>query len=140
MKFGALVHFVSEKLVALKYKQWETPFSHDNIPSNIINKSFHITMGAATGKPANQHVHSFSVPITLRLFFDGFKSPVSGMQTALDDMDAVLGAVLSPAVRLSGSGLADIRPVSVQPFPLSTSNEHCVYIEIVLDCLLNFKF
>ncbi len=140
MKIGALMQFVAEQVTSLRYKQWELPFSHDNIPANIINKSFHIEMGQSQSGLANQHVHQFTVPLTLRFYFNGYKSPLAAMQASLDEMDGVLGLLLSPAVRLGQDGLMDIRPVSLQPFPISTSNEHCVYIEIVFDCILNFKF
>lgn len=141
MKLGELTTLFDDKLTALRFKKWDLPFAYDNIPANILDRSFHLTVGQISSGPAVQLVHEFRVPIMVRLFFKGYRDPLSAMSAALSETDAIYAALLKPSVRLGGKdNLKDIRPVSVQPFPIDSTNDNSIILELLFESVLQYRF
>jgi hypothetical protein len=121
-------------------KEWKDGFNTANIPSNILDGAYHVEVGQISGLPASQLVHGFTAPITVRLFFKGYRDPQAVKDAALDKADVILNAVLRPSVRLQTDGLKDVRPVSIRPIPLDQSNDNALILELVFECILNYRF
>jgi hypothetical protein len=113
----------------LGYREWTDGFNVENIPSTIIDKSYHLEVNDGSGGVINQHVQNISMPITLRVFRNGFRDPASMRDEMLGDMEAIVCDILLPAVRLS-SGIKNIVFDSFSLLPLDVSNDNSVILEM----------
>ena len=141
MTLGELRPFISTKIAALNLKEWTDGFNTANIPANILDGAFHVEIGSGISGSASQLVHEFRVPFTVRVFFKGFRNPADAKDKALTRANDVLTALLKPTVRLGGvDNLKDIRPVSLTPVPLASSNDNSLILELVFEAVLNYRF
>lgn len=141
MTLGGLRAFYSAKLTALNLREWTDGFSRANIPSNILDNSFHIEIGQISSGPANNLIHEFKAPVIIRVFFKGYRNPAEAMDNALATGNSILNALLKSSVRFGGTdNLKDIRPVSVNPIPLSDSNDNSLILELAFETILKYHF
>jgi hypothetical protein len=140
MTLGDLRPFFAKLLTNLKYKEWPQAFAVDNIPANILTNSFHVAVGHISSAPAAHLVHEFKAPVTIRLFFKGYRAPNDAKDAALTQAHVILGAILKPDVRLTQEGLKDIRPGSITPVALAHTNDNSLILELVFECILNYRF
>lgn len=141
MTLGGVRTFIGNKLTTLGLKQWADGFNRENIPANILNKSFHIEHGTFAITVGGQQTHEFRGPMTVRVFFSGYRDPLTAKDTALQFANTIFEALLAPDFRLSeGTNLKDIRPVSVVPVPLAASNDNSLILELVFELVLHYRF
>lgn len=132
--------FLRTRLDALGYREWEDGFNRSNIPSTIIDKSYHIQVGTIGTGPSNQVHHIFRYPVRLFVLLKGFRSPSQAIDQGLTEAQNILDDILSVDVRLQSNGLKDVRPVSIDVLPLSESNDNTIIVDIALEGFLIFKF
>jgi hypothetical protein len=124
----------------LKLKEWPDAFHVDNIPGNILDGAYHIDIGQMAVSTDNV-LHSFVAPVTVRMFFKGYRNPQQAKDAALDKAQVILNAVLSPSMRLHGdSNLKNIKFVSMRPIPLGQTNDNAIVLELVFECVLIYRF
>jgi hypothetical protein len=140
MNFGDIRGYFRTKLDALNYREWEDGFNFENIPSTILDGSYHIEVGSITGGPANQVHHTFLMPITVRIFFKGYRTPGEAIDAALNEANLILDEILKPSNRLQTNGLKDVRPVSIQPVALQLSNDNAVILTMGFEAYLIYCF
>lgn len=140
MTLGGVRDFFRTRLDGLSYNEWGDGFNIENIPSTILDKSYHLQVGQIRTGPANQMHHTFDYPITVSLFFKGFRDPSSAIDSSLDSAQDVLNDILNPAQRLQTGGLKDIRPVGILVRPLAGSNDNTVVVEISFSVLMIYAF
>lgn len=75
--------YLRARAEAIGLTEWKDGFNFSNIPSNIIDKSFHLEVGQAVGVKANQYDQELNFSHTVRLFVKGFRNPASGIDTAI---------------------------------------------------------
>lgn len=121
-------HF-RDVLNTLGLREWPTAFSYDNIPSTILTDSYHMTIDPIVSGPSNHQVHKFDYPLTLRVFLKGFRDESESVDAAVKVGQDILCAVLQSSSRL-GDTIKDIVPNSMQPIPLSGSNDNSIIIEL----------
>lgn len=141
MKFGEVLPFLANAMTSLKFKQWEgQSFKYDSIPSTLMHRAFHIAPGQFDSGPANQNVHLFAAPYTIRIFFKGYRNPIDALNEAMNAASDVCEGLLRSAVRLSTPGIKDIRPRTIQPIQISTTNDNSVLVEMIFDVVLIYNF
>ncbi len=129
MSISSVRSFYSDRLESLGFDEWADGFSFENIPSSIVDKSFHVTVESSTGGVINQHVQNIEMPVTVRVFRQGFRDPSNGIDEAILDVETIICDILSPSVRLS----SDIKNVVFDGFsvePLSGSNDNAIMLEL----------
>jgi hypothetical protein len=141
MTLGEIRPFFASKIAALDLKEWPDGFNYANIPSNVLNKMFHVELGQVSANTFEQQCHSFRMPLTIRVFFKGYGSPQTAKDTAMTKANEILNALLKPSMRLTeGTNLKDIRPVTVRPVPLADSNDNSLILELVFEVNLIYRF
>ena len=134
MSFTAPRPYMRDLMDTLNYREWTDGFNFENIPSTIFDESYHLETGLVSGLPANQVVHQFDFPLTLRVFLKGFRDPASAIDDALLRADEINASVLSPSNRLSETtGIKDVVPGTVQVLPYDTTNDNAVILEMVFN-------
>ena len=114
----------------LDYSEWKDGFNSENIPSTIIDGSYHLATGTITGSTANQQIRTFDYTLVTRVFFKGFRDPAGAIDDALGAADTILASALADASRLSQANIKDIIPNTIQVLPLEASNDNSVILEM----------
>lgn len=145
MTIGGVRGFFRTQLNALKLKEWVDGFNIENIPSTVLNNSYHLDVGRITvGTPmgGNGFVYEFNYPVTLKVFSKGFKNPGLAIDAALDNAQDILADILQPGVRLAlaNQGLKDIRPSGITTQPLQISNDNAVILVMGFNAILVAEF
>lgn len=140
MTFGGVRDYFRTRLDGLSFREWTDGFNTANIPSTILDRSYHLEVGRIIGSPANQHSHIYNYPLTVTLFFKGFRDPGEAIDEALDQAYEVTADILQTSVRLQTAGLKDIRPVSISNEPLAGSNDNGIIVKLVFDVYLLYCF
>ena len=130
MKCLSLVRtYFRDRLEFLGFEEWRDGFNFENIPSTLLDKSFHIESGDVAPTASNHQVHEFSSPIIIRVFLKGFLDPVEAIDSAFDSADDIMAEVLLPANRL-GVNIKDVVPTNISVKPLSDQNDNSVLLEL----------
>lgn len=137
--FTDVLAYFRTVLDGLGLREWTTAFSSDNIPASILNQSYHLTLDPITGAGSNHQVHSFDAPVTLRVFLKGYRDESESVDAAIELGQDVMCAVLDSSTRL-GANIKDIVPNSMQPIPLSSSNDNSIIIEFSFTAKLYITF
>ena len=136
MSFAALKPYFQDRMATVdpELKEWEDAFNIENIPSNILDKSWHIAVGSAnyTGT-AHTCVH-FSCPITLSVFFKGYRVPKEAVDSALVMADAIVKECVKPLNRLNQANIKNVLPSLVNVRELGQSNDNVAVLEISFSC------
>jgi hypothetical protein len=138
--FGAVRPFFAGRLDALGFSEWPDGFNTENIPSTILDNSYHLEVGEIRGESNGPTNYVFSMPLVIRIFTKGYRDPGSQIDAALDIGNVVLEDLLDPAVRNAQNDLKDIRPTSVQVLPLAASNDNQVITQISLEVYMMYCF
>ena len=101
MKLTDVLPFFRTRLTALGYKEWDDSFNFDNIPSNIIDRRFHLEALDAQGIRNNQLDQEVSFPVTVRIFFKAFRNTSSARDNAIAAGQQILETVLQPETRVA---------------------------------------
>lgn len=117
------------QMEALGYVEWRDGFNADNIPSTLLDNSFHIESGDVTPTVSSHQVHEFDCPVTIRIFMKGFLDPVSAIDDSYASVETIYSGLLLPSNRL-GTTVQDIIPTSVRVSPLTLQNDNAVLVEI----------
>lgn len=140
MTLGGLRDFFRTRLDGLGYSEWTDGFNVENIPSTLLDKSYHLAVGSIKGFVANQLHHQFEYPLTVSVAFKGFLNPSEAIDLSLDAAQEILEDILDPAQRLQTDGLKDIRPLGIDVRPLAESNDNTVVVEIKFTAYFIFAF
>jgi len=124
----------------LGFREWSDGFNFENIPSSILDKAYHIEVGTITSGPSDHQAHRFLMPMTLRVFFKGYRDPSFAIDDALTNANTILGGLLAPGFRLQVNDLKDIRPTSINALPLQLTNDNAVILEMGFVAYLIYLF
>lgn len=123
--------YLRTALDVVGFREHDDGFASDNIPSTIIDGSYHLEIGTITSGPANQIHYVFTFPVTVRLFFKGYADPKGTIDQVLEQGDNVLKEVLKTSERLGQiDGIKDVIPSSIQVIPLDGTNDNSMILEM----------
>lgn len=132
-------NYFRNRMYALGYNEWTDEFNIENIPSTILDKTYHVESGDIASTASNHQPHRFDCPVTIRLFLKGYDNPVSAVDDAYVHCEDVLAEVLLPANRLSDD-IHDVQPVNIAVEPLTASNDNSVVLVITFNAITFMKF
>lgn len=132
----AIRPYFRARLNALGFREWKDGFNFENIPSTILDKSFHIEV------PSGARLNAFDMTsnditqdVVVRVFFKGFRNPADAIDTAMLRYEQILESVLASENRI-GVDIKNVYFSSMQILPLSDSNDNAVILEISFSCLI----
>lgn len=77
-------------LEAKGYQEWPDAFATDNIPANVIDKSFHVQPGPFTGIRQNQLDQETECAVTIKTFYKGYRTPQLAFDEAILDTESIM--------------------------------------------------
>lgn len=139
MSFSSVLPAFRVELDLLGLTEWTDAFNVENIPQTILDRSYHLEIGGITGNNANQTVHGFNFPVTVRVFLRGYQDTSQTRDEAMSLLDSILAELLKPAFRL-GQVLKDVKPVSIDLSSLDGTNDNDMILTMVFSADLLCAF
>ncbi len=128
--------FFRTKMNTLRFKEWKDGFNFENIPSGVLNNSYHIDANVGQRKGEyGQLDQEFEQEVVIRLFKKGYKNPAEAIDDCLTSLDTIVEAVLDNEVRL-GCNIKNIYLDNYLIRPIDLSNDNVAVLEITFSCLL----
>jgi hypothetical protein len=137
MTFSTLRPYFEQRMLAVdaELKEWEDGFNIDNIPSSILDKSWHIQFNPFSYNTGGAHTClSFNCPVTLNVFFKGYRNPKEAIDTALIFADAIIKECTKPVQRLNQPKIKNVLPSLVSVRELDTTNDNAAVLELQFNC------
>src|SRR5690606_922977 len=110
-------------------------FSDDNIPSTIIDRSYHLLLGESSNIKQNQDLIEVLQPVSVKLYIKGFRDTSEGRDRAVQYQEAAIKEALETDRR--GAAYTGIKNVLYQGgglTELSTDNDNLIRITLNFNC------
>ena len=117
------------RMDALGHKEWTDGFNTENIPSNILDRSYHLSNGSIASEASSHIGHEFLYPVTIKLFLKGYRDPKQGIDDAVGYGENILNEVLKSSNRL-GTTIKDVIPQGMEILPLNESNDNAIILQV----------
>lgn len=119
----------------LNFKEWKDGFNFENIPSTLLNNSYHIESNQTKGEKLNQNDQVILSTVSIRLFKKGYKDPASAIDLTIQDQENILLEILNPQNRIGG-GIKTIKYLGSNIEPLNTDNDNAIILKLDFECLI----
>lgn len=120
-------------------QEWTDGFNFDNIPSTILDGSYHLDSGSFSNIKQNQDCLDASGTFTVRVFLKGFRDPQDGIDRGWAKGQAIVQECLKASNRATQAGIKNVQLLTFAVEPLDVSNDNVVRtvlsftVTIVLD-------
>jgi hypothetical protein len=122
-------------LTSLRYREWTDGFNFENIPSNVLNNTFHISTPSGARRGAySQTSQEIEQDVVVRVFFKGFRNPAQAIDRSMEAYQDILEKCLG-ADRL-GCSIKNVYLNTMQILPLAQTNDNSVILEVTFSCLI----
>ena len=126
-------------LVALGFKEWTDAFNVDNIPSTILDKSFHLSAPSGSRRGGyDQQKQDAETSVAIRIARKGYKNPANAIDQCLVDVDAIITQCLD-ITRRNESGIKNVYNGGHSITALDASNDNVAVLEINFTCFIILK-
>lgn len=101
-------------------KEWADGFNFDNIPSTLLNKSYHISPNEGTTIKNNQNDQEINYSQSIRIFVKGYRDNATAIDNAHLIVDNLIKECVNPKNRLTQSN--GIKNVFFENFSFTTND------------------
>lgn len=115
------------------FSLWGDGFAEDNIPSNILDHSYHLRVGRISGTTANQYDVESRMPVTISFFVKGYADPDAAIDSAIAEAEMVVTEIMRPSNRTNTDGIHNISFIGMDISPLAASNDNAILAAIEFD-------
>jgi hypothetical protein len=127
--------FIRGRMNALGFREWADGFNTSNIPSTLLDKSYHIQSNNFVTIGLNQHSQDLNMQVILRVFRKGFRDVASGIDTSINDSETIIKDLLAPSVRIGTAGFKNIVFNNLGLEPIE-SNDNIIIASLDLNFLI----
>jgi hypothetical protein len=117
MSLSVVRPFFRSVLNSQGYTEWTDGFNSENIPSTILDKSYHIETFNFTGLRLNQLDQEIETDVTVSLFFKGYRDSSNAIDVSIQKVEDFIKEVLKPSSRV-GQFANGIKNITLQGFSL----------------------
>ena len=118
------------RMNSLNYKEWKDGFNIENIPSSLLNGSYHILCGSIDVNETGPKHISFDYPIILRLFLKGFRKPADAIDSGIEKGENIIKDIVSVTNRTSISCIKNVLCNNIEIIELSDTNDNSIIVEM----------
>lgn len=126
--------FFKARCLAVSLTEHPDGFAIDNIPSTLIDRSFHINFSSVTGRKLNQNDQEVEGSVEVVFYIKGYRNVSEGIDKAIEKAEALVKEVEKPANRL-GSSLKLVTFQTMQLEPIDASNDNAIRARLVFNVL-----
>ncbi len=136
MAMEAIRPYFKTHLNALGFKEWKDAFNVSNIPSTLVQGSYHVLSPGGQRRAAyNQQDQGIIQNTQVRVFYKGYRSPADAVDAAMLGYNTILTRVLAPENRL-GVVVKNVFFDSMNIQPIDATNDNAAILEINFSCLI----
>lgn len=139
MSFSLVRPYFRKHLSSLNFKEWSDGFNIENIPSTVLDKSYHIESNTAQTVGSNQLAYTLTQRVVISIFRKGFRTPSMALDMLMNDVDDILDVVVDPTNRLT-TGIKNVKFVQFQAQPIAESNDNAVVMRLEFECMIISNF
>lgn len=99
MSLSLVRPYFRTRMTSLAFVEHEDGFNSANIPSTLLDRSFHISSPSISPVDQNQELIVLEVETVIRFFLKGYRSPADAIDNAMIEEQAILKSVLAAANR-----------------------------------------
>ena len=142
MSIAVVKPFISAQVNSLGFEEWEDAFGNNNIPSTIIDRSYHQLVVNVLGSGISQETLEYTVIHEVKLFFKAFNQTDVSVDKAIVEAEEVLKKFLN-VPDYTTAGLKGVFLDSIDISPLDNEeNDNIIVVTITLNikvftCLYN---
>ena len=136
MSITSIKPYFSSKLVTLGFEEWPDGFGDDNIPSTLVDRTFHQRFINASGTKVNQESFEMLVTHQIKVFFKGFRDPAAAIDQGLLESQSLIAELLNLA-DYSTAGIKGLffANFTVEPFD-DVQNDNLIVATLTFDVLV----
>lgn len=130
MSMTGIKPYFKERLENLNYREWEDGFNFENIPSNLLDRSFHIYVNFGNGVRLNMQAQEIDITVELRVFFKGYRNISEGIDRAIEGIEDIIVEVVKSENRLENNNT--FKNVLLNGFfinPLNNTNDNSILVD-----------
>lgn len=124
--------YIRARAKAVGLTEWTDAFNVENIPSTLLNKSFHMEMGTATALKREGRDVTIDYPVLVSIAVKGYRTPAEAVDSAISLSQQLTAEAMDPTLRYTQTSIKDVFMESLAIDPLATSNDNVVVAALAL--------
>ena len=128
MSWTEIRPYFENLLDAADHSQWSDGFASDNIPSNLLDRAYHIAIGPLVGISQNQQDQETQTTVTVRTFYKGYNDPKTAIDTAIEQTQLIMQSCVKPSNRVATGGIKNVIFSEANIDPIDGSNDNAVVV------------
>lgn len=124
MSLTGIRQFIRTNMDDLGFQEWTDAFNTDNIPNDILDKSYHILSTTVDESTVNMHDLPLEFEQQISVFRKGFRDPAQAVDTIIEDCENIICELMHPDNRFDGHVNTIFRGFTIAP--LNAENDNCV--------------
>jgi len=130
MSFSTVRPYFRNRFNTLGYNEWTDLFNTENIPENIIDRSYHINANDTAVAQTTHGCVEAKPNVITTLFFKGYRSPAETLDQIAVSIDNVLKEVLKPStINAQTNGLRNVLIDRWTIRPIADTNDNTFVVE-----------
>jgi hypothetical protein len=119
----------------LNHTEWKDAFSDDNIPSTLIDRSYHLLLTDSSTIKQNQDLIEINQPISVKLYVKGYRNTSDGRDRAIGYQEALIKEILETDRRAASySGIKNVLYLGGGLEELSQDNDNLIRVTLNFNC------
>lgn len=115
-------------LVAKGYEEWPDGFAIDNIPSNRLDKAYHISIRQFRGIRQNQSDQESEVQVEVRTFYKGYNNPKQAIDDSIYEAESLMKECVKLSNRTQTPGILNVVFNEAAVDPVAATNDNVVMV------------
>lgn len=138
MSFASLRPYFIDRMRAVDpdLREWFDAFNIENIPSSILDKSWHLAFQPMTYSGTAHLCLEFNSPVRLSVCLKGYREPQEAVDRAHLFADAIIKECCKPINRLTQPHIKNVLPNLVDVRALTQDNDNVCVLELSFDCIV----
>ena len=131
----SLVHirpYFRARMNALGFREWTDAFNIENIPSNILDRSYHIESNSVAGDSIHMEDQELNGTVNIKVFIKGYRTPADAVDKAMEYGDSIITECCKASNRLVGN-LKNVVLNSLSIEPLALTNDNSAILTIAFN-------
>ncbi len=137
MSLTKVVPYFRTVMTTLGHKEWKDALDDTNIPSTVLDRSFHIMVGDSTPIKQNQDLIEINQAMSISLFVKGYRDTATGRDQALTYQEAIIRKALEDARRATTyDGVKNVKYAGGNISELSDTNNNVMRLTMNFNCFV----
>lgn len=124
-------------MTALGHQEWKDAFADDNIPSNLMNRAFHILLTDNSNVKQNQTVIEINQPVAVKLYVKGYRNTADRRDQAMVYQEAAIKKALEDDRRCQTyAGIKNVIYQGGGLTELSADDDNVIRVTMNFNCIV----